>query len=64
MPTTKTKNLPAWTPEGQTWSSTPIWDEEFAERWQALQRQGEEPKPPVVKRPGTGRKPRSPRTTR
>lgn len=63
MPTTKTtsENVPAWINGGHAWERTPIWDEEFAERWDALHGQGEETKPPVVKRPATGRKPRGTR---
>jgi hypothetical protein len=62
VPTTKTQtNVPSWVgpawASDQTWERTPIWDAEFADRWRKLHGQGEESKPPVVKRP-TGRKPR------
>jgi hypothetical protein len=41
---TKVESLPSW---AGAWSRTPIWDEEFAERWEALM--GEEPPAEPVK---------------
>lgn len=53
-----TKQLPTWAEQHETpdWARTPIWDAEFAERWDALHAELTEPEPPPAPR-----KPRQPR---
>lgn len=51
---TKTESLPSW---AETWARTPIWDEEFAERWAALNEEQPPPAEPAKGR-AKGAKPR------
>lgn len=55
---TDTRTVPAWA-RTTPWERTPIWDAEFAERWDALHRELTEPEPPAT----PARKPRAPRKT-
>ena len=59
MASTK-QRVPTWAVEGdQHWEKTPIWDAEFAERWDALHAELTEPVAPAA----PARKPRQ-KTTR
>lgn len=66
MATTTRAKVPGWAMPGDTaehWEKTPIWDEEFAARWDALQADLEDEPAPAVK-PRTPRKPRQKTPTR
>jgi hypothetical protein len=56
--------VPGWATQAWSlnhpWERTPIWDSEFAERWDALHRELTEPEQPPAR---PARKPRTPRKT-